>query len=144
MSNLWTGPAFGYNITDLCGPITYKVANIQVPFIFTDAISQGQPPKVSVYSNNPSYANPVLPFKQTYFFALTAFFTRFANFTFPYAYMNPTDNPNLSYIIKDECLGLEYNDPTILTVNYKNSSYYNTSDLIVYQPVLKSSMAFYL
>ena len=144
MSNLWTGPAFGYNITDLCGPITYKVANIQVPFIFTDAISQGQPPKVSVYSNNPSYANPVLPYKQTYFFALTAFFTRFANFIFPYDYMNPTDNPNLSYIIKDECLGLEYNDPTILTVNYKNSSYYNTSSLIVYQPVLKSSMAFYL
>ena len=144
MSNLWTGSAFGYNITDLCGPITYKVANIQVPFIFTDAISQGQPPKVSVYSNNPSYANPVLPYKQTYFFALTAFFTRFANFIFPYYYMNPTDNPNLSYIIKDECLGLEYNDPTILTVNNKNSSYYNTSSLIVYQPVLKSSMAFYL
>ena len=120
------------------------MANIQVPFIFTDAISQGQPPKVSVYSNNPSYANPVLPYKQTYFFALTAFFTRFANVIFPYDYMNPTDNPNLSYIIKDECLGLEYNDPTILTVNYKNSSYYNTSSLIVYQPVLKSSMAFYL
>ena len=144
MSNLWTGSAFGYKITDLCGPITYQVANIQVPFIFTDAISQGQPPKVSVYSNNPIYANPVSPFKQQYFFALTATFTRFASVIFSYATMNPTDKPNLPYIIKDECLGLTYNDPTILTVNYKNSSYYNTTSLIVYQPALKSSKAFYL
>ena len=144
MSNLWIGPAFGYNITDLCGPITYQVANIQVPFIFTDAISQGQPPKVSVYSNNPIYANPVSPYKQTYFFALTATFTRFASVIFSYATMNPIDKPTLPYIIKDECLGLTYNDPTILTFNYKNSSYYNTTSLIVYQPALKSSMAFYL
>jgi hypothetical protein len=57
---------------------------------------------------------------------------------------NPSDKTNLPYVIKDDCLGLTYNQPTIMTFNHKNSSNYNTTNLVVTQPVLKPLTAFYV